>query len=50
MPHLAIVMYACEVAGERTESIDIQVRYFESADLARLEQRLRSEPNEFVHE
>jgi hypothetical protein len=40
---LAIVAYRCEVAGEPTESIDIQVRYFASGTASEIEERLRTE-------
>ncbi len=48
---LAIVAYRCEVAGEPTESIDIQVRYFESGTAREIEDRLRSEaPHSYAND
>lgn len=48
---VAIVVYGCEIAGQRTESIDFQVRYFDSADLAAAEDRIRGEPtHEYLNE
>jgi hypothetical protein len=41
---LAIVLYRCEVAGSPTESLDIQVRYFEGLPRERVEAVLSSEP------
>ena len=41
---VAIVVYGCEIAGSRTPSIDIQVRYFESSDADAIERRIRAEP------
>ena len=40
---LAILVYRCEIAGVPDESIDIQVRYFESASSIEIEEILRSE-------
>jgi len=41
---LAIVAYRCEVSGRPTESLDIQVRYFEMSSQEQIEAALRSEP------
>src|SRR3954471_12680086 len=41
---LAIVAYRCEVAGERTDSIDIQVRYLEADSEEEVESRLKAQP------
>ena len=41
---LAIVAFRCEVAGVSTDSIDIQVRYFEADSLEEIEARLHAEP------
>ena len=46
MPILVIAAYHCEVAGEPTESVDYQVRYFCSDSIDEVWQRLRSEPPE----
>jgi len=40
---LAIVAYRCEVAGIPTESLDIQVRYFEASSHEQIEAALQSE-------
>ena len=48
---VVIVAYRCEVAGEPTESLDIQVRYFASFSPAEIERRLRSEsPNSYAND
>lgn len=44
MPFLAITAYRCDVAGEPTDSLDIQVRYFERGTVREIEEALRSEP------
>jgi hypothetical protein len=41
---VAIAVYRCEVAGQPTDSLDIQVRHFASFSPAEIERRLRSEP------
>jgi hypothetical protein len=41
---LAIVAFRCEVAGEATDSIDIQVRYLEAESAEEIDRRLRGEP------
>ena len=41
---LAIAVYRCEVAGKPTDSLDIQVRHFDSFSPVAIEQRLRAEP------
>jgi hypothetical protein len=41
---LAIVVYGCAINGERTDSVDIQVRYFGSSDVAEVERRILAEP------
>ena len=43
MSILVIVKYHCEVAGKATDSVDYQVRYFETDDEDEVLQRLRSE-------
>ena len=43
MPLLVIAAYHCEVAGEATDSVDYQVRYFESDSIDDVGFRLRSE-------
>jgi hypothetical protein len=43
MSLLVIARYHCEVAGKATESLDYQVKYFDSDDLEEVEARLRSE-------
>ena len=43
MPTLVIAAYSCEVAGEPTDSIDYQVRFFESNDVEAIASRLRLE-------
>ena len=40
---LAIAAYRCEVAGVPTESLDIQVRYFEAESAEEVESRLYNE-------
>jgi hypothetical protein len=48
---VAIVAYRCEVGGEPTDSLDIQVRYFSSFSPSEIEQRLRSEsPNTYEND
>jgi hypothetical protein len=42
-PSLAIAAYRCEIAGVPDDSIDIQVRYFESGSPEKIEAALRSE-------
>jgi hypothetical protein len=37
-------VYRCEVAGKPTDSLDVQVRHFDSFSPVAIEQRLRSEP------
>lgn len=44
MPYLAMAAYRCDVAGEQTDSLDIQVRYFERGTAREIEEALRSEP------
>ncbi len=44
MPFLAMAAYRCDVAGEPTDSVDIQVRYFERGTVREIEEALRSEP------
>ena len=46
MPILVIAAYHCEVAGESTDSVDYQVRYFLSDSMDEVMLRLRSEPLE----
>jgi hypothetical protein len=41
---LAIAAYRCEVAGEGTDSIDFQVRYFTCEHEYQVEELLRAEP------
>ena len=41
---LAIAAYRCEVVGSPTDSIDVQVRYFETLSPDQIEAALRSEP------
>lgn len=41
---LAIVVYGCEINAQRTDSVDIQVRYFASKDILQVERRIRAEP------
>jgi len=41
---VAIAVYRCEVAGKPTDSLDIQVRHFDSFSPVDIERRLRSEP------
>lgn len=41
---LAIVAYRCEVAGVPTDSIDIQVRYFEAESEDEIELQIESKP------
>jgi len=41
---LAIVAYRCEVAGEPTDSIDIQVRYLEAESEDHVESLLKAQP------
>ena len=43
MPILVIAAYHCEVAGKPTDSVDYQVRYFDSDSLDEVMSRLRSE-------
>ena len=43
MPILVIAAYHCEVAGEPTDSIDYEVRYFASDSIDEVMSRLRSE-------
>jgi hypothetical protein len=40
---VAIAVYRCEVAGKPTDSLDIQVRHFDSFSPSAIEQRLREE-------
>jgi hypothetical protein len=40
---VAIAAYRCEVAGRRTESLDIQVRFFADSSQSQIEERIRSE-------
>ena len=40
---LAIVAYRCEVAGELTDSIDVQVRHFTAATAEEIEARVLGE-------
>ena len=42
---LAIVAYRCEVAGVPTESLDIQVRYFEAESAEEVVSRIFAEPD-----
>ena len=44
MPLLVIAAYHCEVAGEATDSVDYQIRYFESDFVDEVVSRLRTEP------
>jgi hypothetical protein len=44
MPYLAMVAYRCQVAGEPTDSVDIQVRYFDQVTQRKVEEALRLEP------
>jgi hypothetical protein len=47
---VAIVVYGCEIAGQPAESTDLRVRYFDSQDLASVEDQLRKEPaHEYVN-
>lgn len=41
---LAIVAYRCEVAGAPSDSLDIQVRYFEAESKEEIEDRLIAQP------
>jgi hypothetical protein len=51
MPYLAMAAYKCEVAGEATDSLDIQVRYFERGTVREIEEALRSEqPHSYENE
>jgi hypothetical protein len=43
MPVLVIAAYHCEVAGDPTESVDYQVRYFASDSVDDVMCRLRTE-------
>ena len=43
MAILVIAVYHCEVAGEPTESLDYQVRYFTSNSIEEVMSRLRDE-------
>ena len=43
MPTIVIAAYSCEVAGEPTDSVDYQVRYFESGDVDEISRRLHEE-------
>jgi hypothetical protein len=43
MPLLVIAAYHCEIAGEPTDSVDYQVRYFESDLVDEVASRLRAE-------
>ena len=43
MATLVIAKYRCEVAGKATDSVDYQVRYFETDDEIEIVQRLRAE-------
>ncbi|TWT62027.1 hypothetical protein [Rubinisphaera italica] len=43
MPILVIAVYHCEVAGEPTESLDYQVRYFASDSIDEVMLRLTAE-------
>ncbi len=43
MPILAIVQYHCEIAGEETNSLDFQVRYFDTDSEEELLQQLKTE-------
>jgi hypothetical protein len=42
---LAIVAYRCEVAGVPTDSLDIQVRYFEADSAEEVKSRLYDQPD-----
>lgn len=51
MPFLAMAAYKCDVAGEPTDSLDIQVRYFERGTVREIEEALRSEsPHSYENE
>jgi len=51
MPYLAMAAYKCEVAGEVTDSLDVQVRYFEQGTVREIEEALRSEqPHSYENE
>jgi Domain of unknown function (DUF6968) len=51
MPYLAMAAYKCDVAGEATDSLDIQVRYFERGTMREVEEALRSEqPHSYENE
>ena len=41
---LAIVVYGCEIDGVSTDSVDIQVRYFDTSDISAVENRILAEP------
>ena len=41
---LAIIAYRCEVAGEPTDSIDVQVRYLEAESVKDVESQLKAQP------
>jgi hypothetical protein len=43
MPILVIAAYHCEVAGKPTDSVDYQVRYFNSDSIEEVMSRLRGE-------
>ncbi len=46
MPILVIAAFHCEVAGESTDSVDYQVRYFHTDSIEEVMNRLRNEPPE----
>lgn len=44
MSLLVIACYHCEVAGERTDSVDYQVRFFATDDEGEVVRRLQAQP------
>lgn len=51
MPYLVMAAYRCDVAGESTDALDIQVRYFEQGTVREIEEALRSEaPHSYENE
>ncbi len=43
MPTFVIAAYSCEVARQATNSVDFQVRYFETSDVDAITSRLLAE-------
>lgn len=46
MPILVIAAYHCEVAGDPTDDVDYQVRYFTGDAIDEVMSRLRDEPSQ----